>query len=204
MAEFKINGEPVNTIGELPKVGEKAPDFVLTKTDMSDVSLKDFSGKKIILNIFPSVDTPVCSASVRRFNSEISKYPDAVVLSASLDLPFAHKRFCETEGLEDVIPVTELRDRSFGEAYGVRIAEGPLKGLLARSVIVINKEGKVIYSRLVEELKTEPDYEDVLKVMNRDDAGGSDDIGVCTHAASSEHSRISDIDEPCDDGRAGA
>ncbi|MCP4118495.1 MAG: thiol peroxidase [Desulfobacteraceae bacterium] len=165
MANFKIDGNPATTVGSLPGGGEKAPDFLLTKTDLSDISLKDVAGKKVVLNIFPSVDTPVCSASVRRFNSEISSCPGAVVLCISLDLPFAHSRFCETEGLKDVIPVSELRNRAFGDGYGVRIAQGPLAGLLARAVVVIDETGTVIYSKLVEELKNEPDYEAVLDLL---------------------------------------
>ena len=111
MTQITLKGNAVNTTGELPKVGEKAPDFLLTKTDLSDISLKDVSGKKVILNIFPSIDTPVCSTSVRRFNEEISQFNNAVVICASLDLPFAHARFCETEGLKNVIAVSELRNR---------------------------------------------------------------------------------------------
>ncbi len=169
MTTFNIDGNPASTVGDLPEVGEKAPDFLLTKTDLSDITLKDVAGKKVVLNIFPSVDTSVCSASVRRFNSEISSYPNAVVLCISLDLPFAHSRFCETEGLKDVIPVSELRNREFGNTYGVRIADGPLSGLLARAVVVIDENGTIIYSKLVEELKNEPDYEEVLGVLKRSD-----------------------------------
>jgi len=167
MAVFNFDGNPTNTVGDLPVVGENAPDFLLTKTDLADITLKDLAGKKVVLNIFPSVDTPVCSASVRRFNSEISSYPNAVVLCTSLDLPFAHSRFCETEGLKDVIPVSELRNRDFGEAYGVRIVDGPLAGLLARAIVVIDAQGKVIYAKLVEELKNEPAYEEVLDVLKQ-------------------------------------
>lgn len=165
MAEITIKGDPVKTIGDLPKVGEKAPDFILTKTDLGDITSKDFLGKKVVLNIFPSVDTPVCSASVRKFNEAITKFSDAVVICASLDLPFAHSRFCETEGLKNVIPASELRDRNFGDHYGVRIVEGPLSGLLARAVVVLDEKGLVIYSRLVPELTKEPEYEEVLKVL---------------------------------------
>ncbi len=203
MAIHKIKGEPVNTTGDLPKVGKNAPDFILTRTDLSDVSLKDFAGKKIILNIFTSIDTSICSASVRRFNAEISKYPGAVVLCVSLDLPFAHKRFCEAEGLEDVIPLTELRDRSFGDTYGVRIGEGPLKSLFARTVVVINEQGKIIYAKFAPDQVSEPDYEEVLKVLDQDGAAAAENVAVCTYSETPEHSRISNIDEPCDDGRAG-
>lgn len=199
MANFKIGGNPANTSGDLPQVGDKAPDFLLTRTDLTDISLKDVAGKKVVLNIFPSVDTPVCSASVRRFNSEINNYANAVVLCVSLDLPFAHSRFCETEGLKNVIPATELRNRDFGQAYGLRIVDGPLAGLLARAVVVVDEQGTVIFSKLVPELKTEPDYGPVLAVLGKRTTAEN----VCTQTATAEHSRLNEDDEPCDDGRAG-
>ena len=200
MATLTIGGNPANTTGNLPAVGTQAPDFLLTKTDLSDISLKDFPGKKIILNIFPSIDTPVCSASVRRFNQEISKFPGAVVLCASLDLPFAHARFCETEGLKNVVAVSEVRSRKFGEDYGIRLIDGPLAGLFARAVVVIDETGKVIYSRIVPELKNEPDYQEVLTALQQ---AGAEPLEVCTHTGTAEHSRPEDAGEPCDDGRAG-
>ena len=203
MATIQIKGQPVKTIGELPKPGEMAPEFILTKSDFTDISLNEFTGKKIILNIFPSIDTPVCSASVRRFNQEISSIPDAVVICASLDLPFALSRVCEAEGLKDVIPASELRDRAFGDIYGVRIIEGPLKGLFARSVVVIDEKGVVLYAKFVEELTTEPDYEEVLGFLKKSPADSEDESQICTHSATAEHSRITDSDDPCDDGRAG-
>ena len=166
MAQVTLKGNPIHTIGELPEIGEQAPDFILTKTDMSDISLKDFAGKKIVLNIFPSIDTPVCAMSVRKFNSEINKFGNAVAICASLDLPFAHQRFCGTEGLENVISVSELRNRDFGDRYGMRITDGPLKGLLARAVVVVDENGKVIYTQLVPEIAQEPDYEPALAALN--------------------------------------
>ena len=199
MAAFTIGGNPSNTIGALPGVGEKAPDFLLTKTDLTDISLKDVAGKKIVLNSSHCVGTSVCSASVRRFNSEISRFPNAVVLCASLDLPFAHSRFCESEGIKDVIPVTELRNRVFGDRYGVRIIDGPLAGLLARAVVVIDENQTVIYSKLIAELKNEPAYEDVLEARKT----GSSDEDICMSSSTAEHSRARDTDDPCDDGRAG-
>lgn len=165
MAKITFNGSPVNTTGELPKAGEQAPDFILTKTDLSDISLKDVAGKKTVLNIFLSVDTPVCAASVRRFNAEVNKLKNAVVLCVSDDLPFALARFCGAEGLDNVIPVSELRNRNFGRDYGVRIVDGLLAGLLARSIVVLNEEGKVIYTQLVKEIAEEPDYEKALNVL---------------------------------------
>lgn len=165
MAKITFKGSPINTIGELPKVGEQAPDFVLTKTDLTDISLQDVAGKKVVMNIFPSIDTPVCATSVRRFNTEINKYNNAIVLCISVDLPFAHARFCGAEGLNNVISVSELRNRDFGKRYGVRITDGPLAGLLARSIVVLDEEGKVIYTQLVKEIAEEPDYEKALKVL---------------------------------------
>ena len=165
MAQIMIGGNPANTTGNLPHIGSKAPGFTLTKTDLSDICLPDLAGKRVVLNIFPSIDTPVCSASVRRFNKEAATLEDTLVLSISADLPFAHKRFCETEGIEGVVAVSELRTRGFGDAYGVRIAEGPLEGLLARAVIVLDREGTVIYSSFAKDLKEEPPYEEILSIL---------------------------------------
>lgn len=165
MAQITFKGDPMQTTGELPEVGQQAPDFVLTKTDLSDISLKDVAGKKVVLNIFPSIDTPVCAASVRKFNEEINKYENATVLCISVDLPFAHARFCGAEGLENVISASELRNWDFGEQYGVRIKDGPLAGLLARAVVVLDETGKVIYKQLVSEVAEEPDYEKALNVL---------------------------------------
>lgn len=165
MAQVKLQGNPVNTGGSLPPEGAMAPDFVLTKADLSDFSLKDLTGKKVVLNIFPSIDTPVCATSVRTFNAKINDYPDAVVVCVSKDLPFAHARFCGAEGLENVISASELRDTSFGDGYGVRISDGPLAGLFARAVIVLDEQGKVIYRQLVPEITEEPDYEAAFKAF---------------------------------------
>jgi thioredoxin-dependent peroxiredoxin len=165
MAQITLKGNPVKTNGELPKVGGQAPDFVLTKTDLSDVSLKDFGGKTIVLNIFPSVDTAVCSMSVRKFNAQIGQYDNAVVLCVSLDLPFAHARFCGAEGLNQVVSVSELRNRDFGSRYGVRMIDGPLAGLLARAVVIIDPNGKVVYTQLVPEIAEEPDYAAALAML---------------------------------------
>jgi len=165
MAEITLKGNIIHTCGILPAVGMSAPDFVLTKTDFTDVSLKDFGGKKLVLNIFPSIDTPVCATSVRRFNAEAEKLNNTVVLCVSVDLPFAHDRFCAAEGLQNVIPVSELRRRKFGEDYGVRIIDGPLAGLFSRAVVVINEQGKVVYTEQVPEIAQEPNYEAALKVL---------------------------------------
>ncbi|MEO5367172.1 MAG: thiol peroxidase [Magnetococcus sp. WYHC-3] len=165
MAKITLKGNPINTCGSLPTVGAKAPDFLLTRSDLKDVSLKDYAGKKVILNIFPSIDTPVCAASVRRFNEEISRRGDAVVLCVSLDLPFAHSRFCGAEGLQNVVSCSELRQRSFGEAYGVRITDGVLAGLLSRAVVVVAESGDVVYAQQVPEIVEEPDYAAALKAL---------------------------------------
>jgi thioredoxin-dependent peroxiredoxin len=146
MARITFKGNPLNTSGNLPSVGAKAPDFKLTKSDLSDVSLKDFTGKKVVLNIFPSIDTPVCQASVRKFNEEASKLNNTVVVCVSKDLPFAHNRFCGAEGLKNVVSTSELRNQDFGSSYGVRIAEGPLAGLLSRAVVVLDEKGNVKYT----------------------------------------------------------
>ena len=162
MVKITLKSKPINTIGNLPETGSQAPDFKLTKTDLSDISLKDYSGKRIILNIFPSLDTEVCANSVRHFNVAAEKLSNTVVLCVSRDLPFAHKRFCTTEGLENVISASELRDTRFGEDYGVRIIDGPLAGLFARAVVIIDETGKIIYTEQVPEITQEPDYETAI------------------------------------------
>lgn len=162
MATVTLKGAPQNIVGNIPSAGTKAPDFTLTKSDLGDVSLSDFAGSILILNIFPSVDTSVCAASVRRFNVEASALDNCKILGVSLDLPFAHKRFCEAEGIKNVITVSELRNREFGDKYGLRITSGPLAGLLARAVIVIDGNGKIAYTQLVPEITQEPDYDKVL------------------------------------------
>jgi thiol peroxidase len=162
MSQITLKGNPINTSGTIPEAGSKAPDFLLTKSDLSDVTLGDFKGKTVVLNIFPSIDTPVCATSVRKFNTEATRFDNAVVLCVSRDLPFAHARFCGAEGLENVISVSELRNLDFGEKYGVRIVDGPLVGLLARAVVVIDPDGRVSYSQLVPEIAEEPYYEGAL------------------------------------------
>lgn len=165
MAKITLKGNAVQTAGNLPAKGTIAPDFKLTKTDLSDITLKDFTGKKIVLNIFPSLDTSVCAASVRKFNAEVSKLNNTVVLCISKDLPFAHGRFCTTEGLNNVVPLSELRDDSFSKAYGVKIIDGPLAGVFSRAVVVVDASGKVVYSEQVPEITQEPDYEAALNAV---------------------------------------
>jgi len=165
MAKITFKGNAAHTAGTLPAVGSAAPDFKLTKSDLSDASLKDYLGKKVVLNIFPSLDTPVCAASVRRFNAEASKLDNTVVLCISRDLPFAQGRFCTAEGLNNVISASEYRDSSFSDAYGVRIQDGPLAGLLSRAVVVVDESGKVKYTEQVPEIVHEPDYGKALAAL---------------------------------------
>jgi thiol peroxidase len=162
MAEVTLGGNPSNTVADLPSKGEKAPGFTLVKTDMSEVSLSDFEGKNVILNIFPSVDTGVCATSVRKFNEKAASLDNTVVLCISKDLPFAQARFCGDEGIENAIPVSNFRNDSFGKDYGVELVDGGFKGLNARAVVVVNPEGEVIYNQLVPEIGNEPDYEEAL------------------------------------------
>lgn len=165
MAKLKLHGNPINTTGSLPRIGTKAKDFVLTANDLSDHSLSDYAGKKILLNIYPSIDTGVCAMSVRKFNAEAAKVKNAVVLGISRDLPFALGRFCGAEGIDKVFTLSELRNRDFGKAYGLEIADGPMAGLLARAVIVIDASGKIVYRELVDDIVHEPDYKAALKAL---------------------------------------
>ncbi len=165
MSTITLKGNPIHTSGSLPALGAKAPDFRLTKGDLSDVSLRDFAGKKVVLNIVPSLDTGVCAASARRFNQEAGGLPGTVVLTVSRDLPFAQSRFCEMEGLHNVVPLSQLRDRAFGAAYGVEITDGPLAGLLARAVVVLDAAHKIAYTEQVPEIAQEPDYAQALAAV---------------------------------------
>ncbi len=162
MSQVTLKGTPVNTVGELPAVGSKAPDFSLVGTNLGDVKNSDFAGKRLILNIFPSLDTATCAASVRRFNVEAAKLDNAAVVCISKDLPFAHKRFCTTEGIANVVSASEFRGNAFGKSYGVMLTDGPLQGLLARAVVVLNTDGTVLYSKFAPEVTEEPDYQSAL------------------------------------------
>ncbi|PLX51208.1 MAG: thiol peroxidase [Desulfobulbaceae bacterium] len=164
MTQITLEGKPLQTVGQLPAIGSQAPDFRLTGTDLADKTKDDYAGQKLVLNIFPSIDTSVCAASVRRFNQEAATMDNSVVLCISADLPFAHQRFCETEGLDRVIPLSVFRS-SFGADYQVTIADGPLAGLLSRALIVIDENGKVIYTEQVPEIGQEPDYEKALQAL---------------------------------------
>lgn len=167
MAKVSLKGNVVHTNGELPKVGDEAPDFTGVKGDLSEISLKDLKGKNVILNIFPSLDTAVCANSVRKFNKEVTSVPNTVVLAVSKDLPFAQGRFCTTEGIENVIPVSMFRCSCFGDKYGMLIEDGPLEGLFARGVVVVDKDGKVIYEELVPEITHEPNYEAAMASLKK-------------------------------------
>lgn len=165
MAQVTLKGNPVQVKGELPKAGAAAPAFSLVAGDLSDKSLKDFAGKRKVLNIFPSVDTPTCATSVRKFNAQANDVVNTVVLCISADLPFAQARFCGAEGLENVKNLSTLRGREFLESYGVAIADGPLAGLAARAVVVLDENDKVLHSELVGEIANEPNYEAALAVL---------------------------------------
>jgi len=165
MASISLGGNPVHTVGELPQTGSKAPDFTLVKGDLSTASLSDFKGTKLVLNIFPSVDTGTCAASVRKFNEKASALENTKVLCISRDLPFAQNRFCGAEGLENVISLSDFKDGSFGDAYGLTLTDGPLAGLLSRVVVVVNEEGNITYTEQVADIKDEPNYDNALAAL---------------------------------------
>jgi thiol peroxidase len=165
MATVTLKGNPIHTIGELPGAGTKAPEFKLVDGDLKDVSLATWKGKKKVLNIVPSLDTPVCATSTRKFNEQVSALADTVVLVISADLPFASKRFCTAEGLKNVIPLSLMRSRDFAKDYGVLITDGPLQGITARAVVVLDGDDKVIHRQLVPEIAQEPDYDAALKAV---------------------------------------
>lgn len=160
-----LGGNPVSVQGHFPEKGEKVKNFTLVKSDLSELSLESLRGKRVVLNIFPSLDTKVCAMSVRKFNQMASDAANTVVLAISMDLPFAHARFCTTEGIENVIGLSAFRNRDFAGDYGVEMTDGPLAGLLARAVVVIDEQGRVMHSQLVPEITTEPDYEAAMAVL---------------------------------------
>lgn len=165
MSQTAFQGNPVSTSGNLPAVGSQAPDFKLVKGDLSEVSLSSLKGKKVVLNIFPSIDTGVCAASVRRFNKEASSLANTVVLCISRDLPFASGRFCSAEGLKDVVTASEFRNQDFSKAYGVLITDSAFAGLHARAVVVVDEKGVVKHTELVPEITQEPNYANALKAL---------------------------------------
>lgn len=165
MASITLGGNPIHTSGELPKVGTKLADFKLVKSDLSVATLNEFAGKKLVLNIFPSIDTGVCATSVRKFNESASTLENTTVLCISRDLPFAQNRFCGAEGLENVVNLSDFKEGSFGKINGLEIVDGPLAGLHSRSVIVVDEKGTVIYTEQVDDIKNEPNYEAALAVL---------------------------------------
>ncbi|MCI1746670.1 MAG: thiol peroxidase [Acidipropionibacterium sp.] len=166
MAETKFKGNPVHTVGELPAVGSALPAFTLTGSDLGDLTSDSLAGRKVILNIFPSLDTGTCAASVRTFNKKAAGLQDTTVLCVSNDLPFAQARFCGAEGIENVTTASGFRS-TFGDDFGVTMTDGPLKGLLARSVVVVDASGKVAYTQLISEIADEPDYDSALEAADK-------------------------------------
>jgi len=165
MASITLGGNAISTNGELPKVGLKAPDFKLVKTDLSIATLADFKGSKVVMNIFPSVDTATCATSVRTFNADASKLNNTKVLCISRDLPFAQNRFCGAEGLDNVINLSDFKTGNFGKDYGLEITDSVFSGLHARAVIVLDENGTVIHTELVSEIANEPNYESALAAL---------------------------------------
>lgn len=165
MANIALRGNPIHTSGDLPKVGSKAPDFKLVTKDLKDVSLGDYKGKKKILNIYPSIDTPVCALSTRKFNEHAKQHADTVMLMISADLPFAQGRFCGNENLDNVVTLSMMRGREFGDAYGVWLKDGPLAGVTARAVVVLDANDKVLHAEMVSDIANEPNYEAALKAL---------------------------------------
>lgn len=165
MADITLKGNSIHTNGDLPAVGSTAPDFSLVAQDLSDVSLADYAGKKKLLNIVPSLDTAVCATSTQKFNSAMADKSDAVALVISADLPFASKRFCGAEGIENVISLSMMRSKSFAKDYGMLITDGPMAGLCARGVVVLDENNQVIYTQLVSEIVEEPDYDAALAAL---------------------------------------
>jgi thiol peroxidase len=165
MAKTALQGNPVTLSGELPAIGSTAPDFQLVDKDLADRTLADYAGKKKLLNIVPSLDTPVCATSTKRFNAAMASKSDAVALVISADLPFAMGRFCGAEGIENVVSLSMMRSRHFAKDYGVLIEDGPLAGITARAVVVLDADNRVVYTQLVPEITEEPDYEAALAAL---------------------------------------
>ncbi|THV58255.1 thiol peroxidase [Flagellimonas alvinocaridis] len=165
MATVTLKGNEINTLGNLPENGSQAPEFKLTKNDLSQASLSDYAGQKVVLNIFPSIDTGTCAQSVRQFNQEAAELDNTKILCISKDLPFAQTRFCGAEGIDKVETLSDFRDGNFGKSYNVEFTDGPLQGLLSRSVVVLNEKGQVIYSEQVSETVDEPNYKAALEAL---------------------------------------
>jgi thiol peroxidase len=168
MATVTGKGQPMHTLGTLPPQGSQAPDFEMTKTDFSTARLSDFRGKKVVMNIFPSIDSGTCATSVRKFNQEAARLDNTVVLCISRDLPYAHRRFCGAEGIENVVMLSDFRDGNFGSSYKVTFTDSPLKSLLSRSVVVLNENGKVMHTEQVADTGSEPNYKAALEALNHE------------------------------------
>jgi len=166
MASITLKGSPINTNGELPAVGSAAPDFKLVSGELADISLADYAGKKKLLNIVPSLDTPVCATSTKKFNDFASKHDDTVMLMISADLPFAMSRFCSAEGADNVVSLSLMRSKAFAKDYGVLIQDGPLAGITARAVVVLDADNNVVYTELVPEIAQEPDYDAAVAALS--------------------------------------
>ena len=166
MATITLQGNQINTNGELPKIGDNAPDFVLVNSDMEDVSLSTYQGKKKLLSIVPSLDTPVCAISTKKFDQLAREKTNALFITVSADLPFAMSRFCKTENLGNVITLSMMRSRNFAKDYGVLITDGPLAGITARAIIVLDEEDTEIHSELISEIPDEPDYDTAIKILD--------------------------------------
>lgn len=165
MAQITFDGAPIHTKGDLPAVGQKAPNFSLTKVDLTEVALANFAGQRVILNIFPSIDTQVCQNAVRKFNEMASSMENTTVLCVSMDLPFAQSRFCGAEGLQNVVPLSIFRHVEFGSDYGVVMVDGPFAGLLSRAIVILDENGEVKYTEQVPEIGQEPNYEAALAAL---------------------------------------
>ncbi len=167
MATITLKGNSIHTNGSLPVVGSMAPEFTGVKGDLTELSLSELKGKNVIINVFPSLDTAVCATSVRKFNKEAASMPNTLVLALSKDLPFAQGRFCTTEGIDKVIPLSAFRCSCFEDKYGMLMVDGPLKGLLARGVVVVDAQGKIVYEELVPEITSEPNYQAAIDSINK-------------------------------------
>ena len=165
MADITLKGNPIRTNGNLPSIGSKAPDFILVDGSLKDRSLKDYEGKRKLLSIVPSLDTPTCSLSTKKFNEKIKEHPEVVALVISADLPFAQKRMCAAENVANILPLSMMRSKDFAKTYGVLIENGPLAGICARAVVVIDEKDQVVYTEQVPEITQEPDYEKALKAL---------------------------------------
>ncbi len=165
MAKTALKGNEVNTIGNLPEVGSQAPDFLLVRSDLKEATLASYHGQRVILNIYPSVDTGICAMSTIKFNEEASNLENTRIVCVSKDLPFAFQRYCASEGIDSLDTLSAYRDQNFGKDYGVEMVDGPLKGLNARAIVIVNEEGQVIYTEMVPEITTEPNYEKALAAI---------------------------------------